>query len=244
MQKIHINVDVGEGLQNEAVILPHISACNIACGAHAGDKQTILNILALAKTYNVAVGAHPSYPDKANFGRKIMQITDEDLYESLVHQLQLFKKLATHKNVKINHVKPHGALYNVITKDEKMAQLVVNAIENSIGNTTIFVPYNSVIEQVAIQKGLKVYYEVFADRNYNTDLSLVDRTQKNAILTNIESIKNHIDVLLQEKVKTISGNFATIKADTFCVHGDHPNATELIQYLSKNYQIEKAFDTN
>ena len=126
---IDINCDVGEGIDNEAQLMPCISSCNIACNAHAGSVAIIDEVIALAKKHNVKVGAHPSFPDRENFGRKVMQITDEELQESIESQIDLLIERAALQDVKLHHIKPHGALYNLIAKDKKTAIVVIEAIK-------------------------------------------------------------------------------------------------------------------
>ena len=142
MKTIDINCDVGEGIENEHLLMPYISSCNIACGGHFGDQFTIDKTIQLAIDNNVKIGAHPSFPDKENFGRKIMDISDVELQESLILQMQLFKKRAALKNAIIHHVKPHGELYNLIAVDQEKAILFVNAIQQVFENVKVYVIIN------------------------------------------------------------------------------------------------------
>ena len=232
---IDINCDVGEGIDNEAQLMPCISSCNIACNAHAGSVAIIDEVIALAKKHNVKVGAHPSFPDRENFGRKVMQITDEELQESIESQIDLLIERAALQDVKLHHIKPHGALYNLIAKDKKTAIVVIEAIKNTIPDAFLYVPFNSIIAEVALQNNIKIKYEAFADRNYNDDLSLVSRSNKNALLTNSEKVINHITNMIGGKVKTIQGNSKEIKTDTFCVHGDTENAVEILKTINHHF---------
>ncbi|MFD2586690.1 5-oxoprolinase subunit PxpA [Croceitalea marina] len=230
---IDINCDVGEGIGNEPILLPLISSCNIACGGHAGNEKTISEIVKLAKKYRVKVGAHPSYPDKENFGRKVIDIADEGLKISIRKQIYTFLKVAESEQAKMNHIKPHGALYNELMTDLPLALTFLEAIKGFKNNTFLYVPYNSVVAKEALSQGFKIKYEAFCDRNYNDDLTLVSRKEKNALITSPKSVLNHILRLIEDKsVKTISGSFKRIKADTFCVHGDTPEAIEILTYLS------------
>ncbi|WGH74184.1 5-oxoprolinase subunit PxpA [Tenacibaculum tangerinum] len=228
---IDINCDVGEGVGNEHLLLPYISSCNIACGAHAGSVATIDNVIHLAKKHQVKIGAHPSFPDRKNLGRAVLPISSEALQESIEEQIRLLKERADLQGVKLHHVKPHGALYNVIAKDKKMAQLVIRAIQNTCSNVFLYVPYNSVIAEEAVKKNLQIVYEAFADRNYNDDLSLVSRSKENALITDKEAVFIHIkNIILHQKVTTIAGTRKII-ADTICVHGDTKNAVALVAYI-------------
>ncbi|MEQ6123165.1 5-oxoprolinase subunit PxpA [Pseudotenacibaculum sp. MALMAid0570] len=229
---IDFNCDVGEGLNNEHLLMPLISSCNIACGGHAGSIEIIDKVLQLAIENNVKIGAHPSFPDKENFGRKIMEITDEKLQQSLKEQMLLFKERAALQNGKIHHVKPHGALYNLIAVNEEKALLVVKAIQEVFGTIKIYVPYNSVIEKVAIESGLEIVYEAFADRNYNDNLTLVSRALPYGVITDKEKVVAHVKRMAEKsEVKTVQDNIKEIKADTFCIHGDNKNVLEILEAL-------------
>jgi UPF0271 protein len=234
-QFIDINCDVGEGVGNEEALFPLISSCNIACGGHAGSKESILLCLELAKKYNVKVGAHPSYPDKENFGRLSMNISSDALIHSIKEQLQLFTALCDQMHVALHHIKPHGALYNNIAKDEQLAKDFLTAIYEYKHNVLLFVPYGSVIQTLATEKGFNICIEAFADRNYNADLSLVSRKESNALITDGNEVLNHILRIYKEKVvKTIAGHNVSIIASTFCIHGDTPSALQILTYITKH----------
>lgn len=242
--KIDINCDVGEGIANEHLLMPHISSCNIACGGHFGDKKTIDETLKLALEHNVKIGAHPSFPDKENFGRQLMQISNEELMQSIENQLELFLERLKKVDTKLHHIKPHGALYNAIAKDEHLAKVFLKTIKKYMVNAYLYVSYQSEIEKVALQENINIKYEVFADRNYNDDLTLVSRSQENAVISDETKVLNHIlEIARNKQVKTVSGKFKPIKADTFCVHGDTKNALEILKKLTKElpkYGIEIA----
>lgn len=237
--KIDINCDVGEGVENEHLIMPYISSCNVACGGHFGDATTIDSTIKLAIKNKVKIGAHPSFPDKENFGRKLMKISNNDLKTSIQIQLDLFSERIAVFGAKIHHIKPHGALYNAIARDEKLAILFIDITRTYLNNIFLYVPYQSEIEKVALQNNIKIKYEAFADRNYNNDLSLVSRTEKNALLTNKNLVFEHILFMAKyQKVKTFFGLKKEIKADTFCVHSDTENAMEIVKYLYQNLTKE------
>ena len=234
-----LNCDLGEGLGNEHLLMPFISSCNIACGGHAGSVDIMDRVIGLAIENNVKIGAHPSFEDKVNFGRVILNISNGELMQSLTRQMELFKERAALQNTTVHHVKPHGALYHLITVSQEKAMVVVEAIQQVFGNLTMFVPYGSAIEVVAKGSGLTILYEVFADRNYQDNLTLVSRKETNAILTSPEEIIQH--VLSMEKksqVKTISGAMKMIKAETFCVHGDNQNVIPILQRLNEEFSID------
>ena len=235
MNTIAINCDVGEGVSNEHLLMPYISSCNIACGGHYGDVKTMDNTIAIAIENNVLIGAHPSFPDKENFGRKILKMTLEALQKSIESQLQLFKSRLDLVGAKMNHIKPHGALYNLITVDVANAKIFLKAIDKYAKSVFLYVPYNSVIARLAIEKNIRVVYEVFADRNYNSDLSLVSRNQENALITDAVAVFKHVVHMYQhQEVIAISGEKKPIIADTFCVHGDQEKALSILIYLSEH----------
>ena len=182
MNSININCDVGEGINNEEKLMPYIQFCNIACGGHIGDNLTMEKVVALAKKFNVKIGAHPSYPDKENFGRKSIQIDEKSLIKSIRKQIDSLLKILKNQGCLLYHIKPHGALYNDISRDRGKATIFLNAIGGYKENIKLFVPFNSEIEALAIEKGFSILYEAFADRNYNADLSLVPRNNSNALL--------------------------------------------------------------
>lgn len=232
---IDINCDVGEGINNEHLIMPLISSCNISCGAHAGSQDDIDKVISLAIKNKVKIGAHPSFPDKENFGRKEMRLSHSELQNSIEKQLFFLKERADLQNTFIHHVKPHGALYNLIAVNSEMATVVVKAIQSVFTDVKIYVPYHSEIEKIAKNNGLNVTYEVFADRNYNNDLTLVPRTLSHAIIQDKEQVLEHVKrMAYQSEVKTTQGSIKFIKAQTFCIHGDHKNSVEILEFLNRH----------
>jgi len=232
---IDINCDLGEGLHNEHIIMPLISSCNISCGAHAGSIEIIDKVIELAVKHKVKIGAHPSFPDRQNFGRKVLDVSNSDLQKSLEDQLTIFKDRALLQNATIHHVKPHGALYNLIAVNREKASVVIAAIQHVFEAVKLYVPYQSRIEEVAIQSGLEIVYEAFADRRYNEDLSLVSRTFSNALIEDKHEVLKQVQKISNKQlVTTINFHEKKIKASTFCVHGDTKNAIELLQYLHKH----------
>lgn len=229
--KIDINCDVGEGLGNEHLIMPLITSCNISCGAHAGSVEVIDEVIALAKKYKVKIGAHPSYPDRENFGRKILAISNDALKSSFISQLTLFKERCALQSVAIHHVKPHGALYNMAAIDETLAKVVLDAIQEVFGSIRIYAPWNSILAKQAKKHHCELVFEAFADRNYNADGTLVSRSQSNAIITDTEAIVAHVLRMKNGMVITIDGIERKIQAETFCVHGDHPNVIQILEAL-------------
>lgn len=231
---VDINADVGEGLCNEALLMPYLSSCNIACGGHAGDAKTMTEVVRLAKNHKVKIGAHPSFPDKANFGRAVIDISAADLYSSLKSQIRNLQQILYKENAQLHHIKPHGALYNLAAKDEKTARIIIEVVKSIAMPIQLYVPYNSVISKLAEQEKISVTFEAFADRNYEENLSLVSRKKEDAILYENSRILNHVlGMIHREKVTAINGVEVPIKASTFCVHGDTKNAFEILDFLSR-----------
>jgi UPF0271 protein len=232
--QIDINADVAEGIDNEAYLMPYLSSCNVACGGHAGDLQTMTKVVKLAKTHNVKIGAHPSFPDRVNFGRLDMKISVADLYSSLKQQIRALQNVLHSENAMLHHIKPHGALYNLAAKDEKTAKIIVEVIKTIAMPVKLYAPYKSVIAEIAKTQHIEVMYEAFADRNYNEDLSLVSRQSENAVLTKKEAVAKHVlQIIKLQKIKTINGVEVPIKATTICMHGDTENVIESLKYLTQ-----------
>lgn len=242
---IDINCDVGEGIGNEKDLLPLISSCNIACGGHAGSYETMSEVLQLAKIHNVKVGVHPSYPDPENFGRISMDIGKETLLASIQEQIENFSAVLKEENMVLHHIKPHGALYNDIAKNNSLANIFLEAIAGYKSDVLLYVPYQSAIARIAVQHGFKIRFEAFADRNYNVDLSLVSRKLPTALIQKPEKVLVHLVRMVKEqKIRTPEGKEIGIEAQTYCIHGDTPKALEIINYLTEelpknNIQISK-----
>ena len=236
---VDINADVGEGIGNESHLIPYVSSCNIACGGHAGNHKTMRKVVRLAKQNNVKIGAHPSFPDIANFGRKPMEMPCVALFTSLKNQIDDLRVILETENAVLHHVKPHGALYNMAATDVRIATAIIEVMKSMALPIKLYVPYKSVIENLALQNNIPITYEAFADRNYNDDLTLVSRKEDNAMIYDIDVLFEHVYRMVHlKKVKTISGKELPIKAETFCVHGDNLQAVTLIKKLRKNLEAK------
>lgn len=229
---IDINCDMGEGVDNEHLLMPYISSANIACGGHAGDPATMTKIVQLSQKYRVNAGAHPGYPDPHNFGRKSIKISGKALVSSIKIQVDSLARIAADMGVTLFHIKPHGALYNDAAKDEKLALLFLEAVEVYKNVCRLFLPPGSVIAEKASEKGFSVIPEAFADRNYNDDLTLVSRSNPGAIINEPEDVLQHmLNIIENGKVKTLSGKMKPLNASTFCIHGDHENSVHIARYI-------------
>lgn len=229
---LDINCDLGEGTNNEHLLMPLITSCNIACGGHYGNVNTVDSTLDLAIKNRVKIGAHPSFPDLENFGRKKIELSENELADSLQEQLSFFTDRLQRKNQVLHHIKPHGALYHEVAKNEKVAKLFVNSLKSYLQDALLFLPYDSEIEKVAKANNINFQYEVFADRNYNNDLSLVSRQSDHAMLIDKEKVEQHILSMIQNnKVQTISGEQLDIKVDTLSIHSDTKNAHQILSHV-------------
>lgn len=236
MKYIHINCDLGEGGDQDAEFMTLISACNIACGGHTGTLDSMRETVALAMENNVEIGAHPSYPDKENFGRSSLQMDPEVLKRSLVAQILCLKQITESEGGKLTHIKPHGALYNDAGRDENIAEIVIKAVEEFEEDIPIYAQENSVISRLA--KGrINVIFEAFADRNYEENFSLVSRQNSNALITKKEEVFVHFfEMFLLGNIIAVSGKKLPCNATTFCLHSDTPNSIEILQFLHKKFR--------
>lgn len=238
--KIDINCDLGESygefkVGNDGEIMPYITSANIACGFHSGDPMTMAQTINLAKKCNVAVGAHPGYPDLLGFGRREMQLTPEEAKNYVIYQVSALQGFARTANINLQHVKPHGALYNTAAKDQNLSKAIVEAVKALDKSLIIFAPPNSVLAKVAAKHGLQVAKEFFADRAYNPDGSLVSRKQPNAIIQETEAVvKRVVKVVKDGTVLAANGEIVEIgDVHTVCVHGDTPTAVKLAEALKR-----------
>jgi len=233
---LNINCDLGEGLNNEHIIMPLIDSCNIACGGHAGDSGSMIECVEISIKNNVKIGAHPSYPDKINFGRKKIDISPSELSYSIISQIESLETIADSYGLELNHIKAHGALYNQMIIDAELSNFYLDTIKDFKNKCSLYIPYKSEIEKIALKKGFSIIYEIFGDRNYNDDLSLVSRNNENALITDPESVVNHIKTIKEtETVKTINGNYKKIKFDTICIHSDTNNSIEILKKINQEF---------
>jgi UPF0271 protein len=227
-----LNCDLGETsnsdqLAIESLVMPHIDYANIACGFHAGNALVMDKTVQLAKKHMVAVGAHPSYPDKFHFGRKSMTMPAQELIACLKYQIQSLEKATSNNDICISYVKPHGALYNDMIKNGHLRSAVMAAVADSKACSTLMLqatPEADIHKQEATAFGLKLYFEVFADRAYQDDGSLVPRSQVGAIHNKTKMLAQVAQLKQDGSVTTITGKRLALSADTLCVHGDNPEA--------------------
>lgn len=229
---IDINCDMGEGIGADETIMPFITSANIACGYHAGDEETIRTTILLAKGYGVNIGAHPSFLDKENFGRSEMKTTPDEVYQLVMSQLFLFKKIADELSAIVHHVKPHGALYNMAARDATLAKAIAQAVKDFDDRFVLFGLSGSVSIGEAKALGLRTRSEVFADRTYQDDGSLTPRSQPNALIKDEESsIKQVLQMVRNGTVTSFSGKEVPIVAETICIHGDGNHAIQFARTI-------------
>ncbi|WP_026915627.1 5-oxoprolinase subunit PxpA [Christiangramia portivictoriae] len=240
-ETIHINCDLGEGGENDEQLMPLISACNIACGGHAGNLETMQRTVRLALENNVEIGAHPSYPDRANFGRNHMEMTAEELKLSIEGQVLSLKQIVESEGGKLSHVKLHGALYNDAARDRNISKTVLRSLEGLGGDLRLYVPLHSQLGELALGK-FELYQEAFADRNYEKNYALVSRSKSHAIITDEELVFDHVwRIYKMNEIKLENGEFLKAYADTFCVHSDTPSSVEILQSLHRRFARKNVF---
>ena len=229
---VDLNADLGEGAASERTLLGLVSSANIACGFHAGDPGTMTASIRAAKEAGVAVGAHPSLADRDGFGRRELPVTPEEVFALVAYQVGAFQAIANSLGVRPNHVKPHGALYNMAARDPALADAVARALLAVDRTLILFAPGGSALTRAGETLGLRVAREVFADRNYQSDGALVPRTHPAALLSDAEEAAARILRMLRDNVVcTIEGRDLEIHADTICVHGDTPDAIDFARKL-------------
>lgn len=236
---VDLNADLGEGAGHDDELLALVTSANIACGFHAGDANTMRHSIAAARDHKVAVGAHPSLFDRENFGRKELPVTSDEVFEAVVYQLGVFQAIAEAAGVRTNHVKPHGALYNMAARDEGLSDAIARAISKSDKGLILFAPQNSALARAGAATGLQIAHEVFADRNYLRDGALVPRTRPDALLHNSDEAAGRVIRMLREgKVRSVDNADVDVRAETVCVHGDTPGAVAFARALRSRLEEE------
>ncbi len=236
---VDLNSDLGEGGGFDEELLQLVTSANIATGFHAGDADTMRASIEAARGRGVAAGAHPSLFDRENFGRKEFPVRPDEIFDAVTYQLGIFQAIAEAAGVRPNHVKPHGALYNMAARDEKVADAIIRAILVVNPNLMLFAPPNSVLERAGEAAELRVVREVFADRNYLADGSLVPRSRSDALLHDpAEAAKRVLRMLREGKVRSVDEVDVDVRAETICVHGDTAGAVEFVRELRSQLDYE------
>lgn len=238
MSYIDLNCDMGEGfgvytLGYDEEVLPYVTSINAACGFHASDPSSMAKIVKLAKKYNVAIGAHPSFPDLAGFGRRVMDATLSEIKADVMYQIGALWAFCQAAGVKMQHVKAHGALYNKAAKDIGVAEAIAEAIKAVSPDLYMLCLANSLMTVGAKNVGVKYVEEAFADRAYNQDGTLVARSIAGSVIHDVDLVAERVVSMVKNKtVRTIDGQQIKIDAQTICVHGDTPGAVEMIKKIN------------
>lgn len=236
---VDLNADLGEGCGSDAELLTLVSSANIACGFHAGDAQTMLESVREALKNGVAIGAHPSFPDRENFGRTAMNLPPETVYAQMLYQIGALAAIARAEGGQLRHVKPHGMLYNQAAKDAALADAIARAVHAVDSNLILVGLAGSELIRAGERFGLVTREEVFADRGYRADGSLVPRSEPGALIADEEqALAQTLEMVQRGRVKSISGEWARVRAQTVCLHGDGEHALEFARRLRKEFELK------
>ncbi|MFI3308336.1 5-oxoprolinase subunit PxpA [Ewingella allii] len=235
--RVDLNADLGEGCDNDQALLQLVSSANIACGFHAGDAQTMLQSVRWALQYGVAIGAHPSFPDRENFGRMAMQLPPETVYAQVVYQLGALAAIARAEGGKMVHVKPHGMLYNQAATDPALADAIARAVHSVDPALKLVGLAGSELIRAGARLGLATSQEVFADRRYQSSGNLVPRSQPDALIESDElALQQTLMMVQQQKVVSREGVAVPVRADTVCLHGDGEHALAFARRLREAFR--------
>lgn len=239
MTRVDLNCDMGEStdlhpysLEKDLSILPYISSINLACGFHAGDPHTMHQLVEAALEQQIAVGAHPSFPDKPNFGRTAMQLSPAAVYDLVLYQIGALQAFLQVYHAKLHHVKAHGALYNMAAKDRPLADAICEAVRDFDPRVMVYGLAGSELIRAAQERGLQAVQEAFADRTYQADGSLTPRNEPDALIEDAgRSSAQVMQMLHNGSVQTQQGGPVSIRADTICIHGDGKHALRFAQTI-------------
>lgn len=239
MMRIDLNADLGEGAASDAELLTLVSSANIACGFHAGDASTMLTCVRAALINGVAVGAHPSFPDRENFGRTAMQLPPETVYAQTLYQIGALSAIVQAEGGVLRHVKPHGMLYNQAAKDPALADAIAKAVFDVNPALILVGLAGSELIRAGARHGLATRQEVFADRGYQPDGALVPRGQPNALITDEDqALAQTLEMVLRGRVRSVDGQWARVTAETVCLHGDGAHALAFARRLRREFTAQ------
>ena len=242
MNFVDLNCDIGEDfgrytLANQKEILKYVTSANIACGFHAGDPSVMRETVKVALENHVKIGAHPGLPDLVGFGRREMAITYQEAYDMVVYQVGALQAFLTIEGEKMQHVKPHGALYNMAAKDPEIAEAIAKAVYDISPDLILFGLASSELTKAGEKIGLRTAHEVFADRTYQADGTLTSRKLPNALITNHDqAVKQVIRMVKEGKVTSCQGTDVSLRAETDCIHGDGEHAIDFAKYRKNELQ--------
>ena len=238
--EININCDLGEkskyhSIENDPELLNIVNSANIACGYHAGDEETMNMVIKISKSNGVSIGAHPSFNDPENFGRKRINLTSSEINKLITDQYEILQKIAQEHGENVTHIKPHGALNNMACEDFELANTIAKAINNIDKNIIFLVPTGSQMEIAAKKLNMKIACEIFADRNYEDDGNLVSRSKDHALITDPEVAKKHVlSMVKNQALNCYSGKQMPCEIDSVCIHGDNQSSLATAKSIREN----------
>ena len=238
--EININCNLGESsklhsTKNDPLLLNIVNSANIACGYHAGDRKTMEKTIEISKINKVSVGAHPSFDDKENFGRKRIKLPPVEISNLIIDQINLLSEIAINKKMKVTHVKPHGALNNMACEDYELAKIISESIIKVNKDLIFLVPTGSQMEKSGKKLGMKIAAEIFADRNYEDNGNLISRTKPDALIIDPELAKKHVlNMVKNQAINCLSGKQIPCEIDSVCIHGDNKSSLETAKSIKDN----------
>ena len=238
--EININCDLGEKSKHHSnkydpELLEIVNSANVACGYHAGDEETMNQVVKISKTNGVSIGAHPSFKDPENFGRERMNLSESEIKKLIIDQYEILQKIALNYGEIVSHVKPHGALNNMACEDIALATILAKTIKDINKDIIYLVPTGSKMQEAAKKLDMKFACEIFADRNYEDDGNLVSRKKSHALITDPEQAKKHVLKMVQtQSLNCHSGKQIPCEIDSVCIHGDNISSLETARSIKKN----------
>ena len=238
--EININCDLGEksklhSNKHDPDLLEIVNSANIACGYHAGDDQSMNQVVEISKQNGVSIGAHPSFNDLENFGRKRMNLSSNEIRKIILDQYAILQSVASKHGENVTHIKPHGALNNMACEDIDLATTIAKSIKEISKDLIYLVPTGSKMEEAAKKLDMKIACEIFADRNYEDDGNLVSRSKPNALITNPEEAKTHVLQMVESQaLNCFSGKKIPCEIDSVCIHGDNVSSLETARFIKRN----------
>ena len=238
--EININCDLGEksklhSTENDPELLGIINSANVACGYHAGDEETMNMVIKISKLNGVSIGAHPSFKDPENFGRKRINLNSLEIKKLIFEQYEILQSIAQKHNENVTHIKPHGALNNMACEDLELATILASAIHELNKDIIYLVPTGSKMEHAAKTLNMRIACEIFADRNYEDDGNLVSRKKQNALITDSEQAKKHVlNMIKNQAINCLSGKQIPCEIDSVCIHGDNESSLATAKSIKDN----------
>ncbi len=238
--EININCDLGEkskhhSNKHDPELLEIVNSANVACGFHAGDEETMNMVVQISKKNGVSIGAHPSFNDPENFGRKRINLSSSEIRKLIIDQYEILQNIAVKNDQIVSHIKPHGALNNMACEDIELSNTLAKAIKEIDKDLIYLVPTGSKMEEAANKLNMNIACEIFADRNYEDDGNLVSRKKPNALITDPEIAKKHVLSMVQNQALNChSGKQIPCKIDSVCIHGDNVSSLDTAKSIKKN----------